>query len=1003
MLYVEKHDLFVTLPISLSQHYVLKIGDFSQSEIAFVENDYLRVNIKKNIQTYDVNQLFNCMHIDVVCEAIEAFSHVKNYYTGTIDFLVCLFNKQCVVFTFLFPSYLDAVENEEVVYLKRCLSYFTSSFSPLNPVLRAIFYRLAALNLGVLVSFLTIVNSEDATPSSTSQELNVKLFYEAIADEKTLNHIKKTFYRLERYKLSVPTFVSNCEFFDLNQLVIEQSEYVRISLAKVIGKSSFATLLAGTEETVDKYNSHISNAEQINETSSPVLHDPLTYVPDEFDDDLKADSTSCLSESENQNQLKVSCSSPRVKTPNIIRDAKNVDEEIEENMRSQCNALNKPVDLPLRPTTNVEIKETDKLVEPKNSAANVQNLMFDHTKYVQSLEPFEYYAERETLRCAFCCKFDFYDPSNAENICNLYHEVKNINDFIVMCNKFHLSKNILQQLFLLAYSHDLISSFEEVFALINFISDTNALSESYISKDKYWNSFSAFHKSSVWSLNENLSEPSKYDFIEGAIIYYSNFAVYSTLTISLLKVTKSFRQARCYLLPLILLASSQLKKRYEKKESYFIPTVDYIISSFIYAVKHQDDDDPDYTAFHYAIDVLLNVYFNNNSLLKMILKTANSLPNFSQILTVLIGFVDFRSCLMSISKKILNETNNYFANSVSKTEKLRQLLQQYFENSSTFIFSEADKENDQVNLKLLLDSTSADIKTIIADPFEPEWYLESLNINECRILKSSKYPILLSGNYVHRKNKSKPSIKRFLMYKHPDDLMMDYFVTEFFNYISFLHSEILSQTSFLNQYRVIATSSKDGFVEFVQDSQSFTEIEKEPNGISKIIDSNDKKHNFVTSAATFCFYTYLLGVGDRHKDNIMLRSNAVLFHVDYSFIFGNEPKYFGQVPMRITDSMVTSFGGTESKLFHKFVFLIVNNALWFKFLLYKVLPWFLMLQKGNFISSSDMTFLVERIKVFENDDLATIKNFIENIILKSIGNIAPAVIDYMHDLVLYFR
>ena len=62
---------------------------------------------------------------------------------------------------------------------------------------------------------------------------------------------------------------------------------------------------------------------------------------------------------------------------------------------------------------------------------------------------------------------------------------------------------------------------------------------------------------------------------------------------------------------------------------------------------------------------------------------------------------------------------------------------------------------------------------------------------------------------------------------------------------------------------------------------------------------------------------YLLGVGDRHLDNLMLRANGTLFHIDFGYIFGRDPKPFPP-PMRLCKEMVEAMGGADSALYVKF-------------------------------------------------------------------------------------
>jgi phosphatidylinositol 3-kinase len=78
------------------------------------------------------------------------------------------------------------------------------------------------------------------------------------------------------------------------------------------------------------------------------------------------------------------------------------------------------------------------------------------------------------------------------------------------------------------------------------------------------------------------------------------------------------------------------------------------------------------------------------------------------------------------------------------------------------------------------------------------------------------------------------------------------------------------------------------------------------------------RNKFIKSTAAYCIITYLLGIGDRHLDNIMITHDGVLFHIDFDYVLGDDPKISHSM-IRITESMIDAMGGKKSLYFEKFL------------------------------------------------------------------------------------
>ena len=111
-------------------------------------------------------------------------------------------------------------------------------------------------------------------------------------------------------------------------------------------------------------------------------------------------------------------------------------------------------------------------------------------------------------------------------------------------------------------------------------------------------------------------------------------------------------------------------------------------------------------------------------------------------------------------------------------------------------------------------------------------------------------------------------------------------------------------------------------------SNSYTlyHIKEEENILlqNSIMENNKKetieciKNRFLDSLSIYSVITYVLGIGDRHLDNIMITNTGLLFHIDYSFCMGYDPKPFYPC-IRLTKEMIDMIGGINSSGYKEFL------------------------------------------------------------------------------------
>ncbi|XP_042372634.1 phosphatidylinositol 4-phosphate 3-kinase C2 domain-containing subunit beta-like, partial [Plectropomus leopardus] len=189
-------------------------------------------------------------------------------------------------------------------------------------------------------------------------------------------------------------------------------------------------------------------------------------------------------------------------------------------------------------------------------------------------------------------------------------------------------------------------------------------------------------------------------------------------------------------------------------------------------------------------------------------------------------------------------------------------------------------------------------------PLNPALLVTGINIQSCSFFNSNAVPLKLSFQ-----NLDPLGDNVNVIFKSGDDLRQDMLTLQVIRIMNKIWiQEGLDMRMVI--FKCFSTGRGRGMVEMIPQADTLRKIQVE-HGVTGSFKDRPladwlQKHNptdeqydkavenFIYSCAGCCVATYILGICDRHNDNIMLKTSGHMFHIDFGKFLGHA-QMFGNI------------------------------------------------------------------------------------------------------------